>query len=359
MLNRLYWLVLLTAASTAAMAEETKSDANPILEIWQTLDTIMTPLPEACPEEHSWLPDLGMRGLYCQVKSRLDYAGLIQLAGIPAFLSGPHDGARLTLDAPHQFGHYNPEFIAWLRANLLPAQSDPALLATTQPWYDQFLRQRARTWYLAHQRLAADPVFFQAELAAYQAFLQAQSTPEFDHEYYAFAGLAKEGYSEYEVDTAVRYWLRRDLDGTRDDFFAGLTDLMQLYDADFIAAQSASAQANSPKANAIRCVESVMKATREVFPEAYTQFMQAGYEWQDVGEIWPTEVSFYVPARFFPTPLDDQQLRARLAQVVEKVTRENDAHCEQIDVGDVETKSWIAWPDKKVRKVTIRFGIGC
>jgi len=332
---------------------------NPLVSVWKELDVLFTPIKTECPEEDSWLPEQGILGFYCHVKARLDYAALVKLAGMPAFTQGPHSAEGLNLRDPYQFGHYNPEFVQWLRDNLLPAKNSPAIRELTQPFYERYLQQRARTWYVVQETLAADPLFFQAELSAYQAFLTAKEQATFGRDYYYYAKLPEQGYSEYEVDSAVRFWMRREIDGTRAIFTAGLRDLLQLYDSAFVEAQSQSNNIHTEKADTIKCVEDVMKAVRQVFPEAYTQFMQVTYEWQDVGEIWPVEASFYIPARFFPTPLSDQALHQRLTVLVTQVTRENDAHCERLDVAEPETRSWLGWPDKTVRKVTIQFKIGC
>ncbi|GEM_PF-1030584 len=329
---------------------------NPIVAAWQALNTLFTPLRAECPDEHTWLPDRGIRGFYCHAKAKLDYAALVRLAGQPAFASGPHSQDKLNLTAKYEFGHYRPEFVKWLREHMVPGKQDSALRAVTQPWYDQYLRQRARSFYVVYQRLLADPAYLSAELNAYQAFMKAKEAERFDRNYFYYEKLHEQGYDGYEVASAVSFWMRRTIDGTAAEFSAALAELLQVYDTEFLASQQSQAK---PQAQVLQCVEKVMKNITEIFPEAYTQFMAVNYEWQDVGEIWPTQATFYVPARLFPTPLSEAVLRARLDETLKRILRPNDAHCEEIRVEKPEELGWLAWPDKQVRKVVITFGIGC
>ncbi len=103
----------------------------------------------------------------------------------------------------------------------------------------------------------------------------------------------------------------------------------------------------------------IMQMAEAVFPEAYTQFMAVGLERQDIGEIWPASMSFWVPARFFEQALTQEVLDKRLSLLMSKILRPGDAACESIHYGPVEELAWQAWPDKTVRKVTMLFNIGC
>ena len=105
------------------------------------------------------------------------------------------------------------------------------------------------------------------------------------------------------------------------------------------------------------------EAIRAVFPEAYSQFMSVSYERQDAGtgrepEIWPKDASFLVPAKAFEATIKDD-LDARTADLIARVLRPGDAHCETVEVGEVEEYGWMAWPDKRVREITITFNVAC
>ncbi len=115
--------------------------------------------------------------------------------------------------------------------------------------------------------------------------------------------------------------------------------------------------------NVVTPPEEMTSALRAVFPEAYSQFMTVSYERQDAGtgrvpEIWPKDASFLVPAKAFDATVKDD-LDARTSDLIARVLRPDDAHCETVDVGDVQDFGWMAWSDKRVRKITITFNVAC
>jgi len=104
-------------------------------------------------------------------------------------------------------------------------------------------------------------------------------------------------------------------------------------------------------------VEKEVDAVREVFPDAYTQFLNVGFEYHESGEIYPDRVEFYVPSRSFSGPLDEEDLQARARRIADRVGISGS--CANADVGPSEQFSWSAWPDKTVRKVTVHFLFLC
>ena len=109
--------------------------------------------------------------------------------------------------------------------------------------------------------------------------------------------------------------------------------------------------------------EELTEAIRAVFPESYSQFMTVSYERQDAGtgrkpEIWPKDASFLVPAAAYSATIESE-LDARISDLISRVLHPGDAHCESVDVGEPEDYGWMAWPDKRVRKITVTFGVAC
>lgn len=109
--------------------------------------------------------------------------------------------------------------------------------------------------------------------------------------------------------------------------------------------------------------EEMTEAIRAVFPESYSQFMTVSYERQDAGtgrvpEIWPKAASFLVPDKAYDATIASD-LDSRVAALIGRVLRPDDAHCEDASVGDPEDYGWMAWPDKRVRKITVTFNVAC
>ncbi|MEO0961981.1 MAG: hypothetical protein AAFY01_06105 [Pseudomonadota bacterium] len=109
--------------------------------------------------------------------------------------------------------------------------------------------------------------------------------------------------------------------------------------------------------------EEMTEAIRAVFPESYSQFMTVSYERQDAGterdpEIWPKAASFLVPVTAYDGGIATE-LDSRVAALIDRVLRPDDAHCEDVSVGEPEEYGWMAWPDKNVRKITVTFNVAC
>ena len=92
------------------------------------------------------------------------------------------------------------------------------------------------------------------------------------------------------------------------------------------------------------------------FPEAYEDFVNISFE--RVNEsIYPVEATFLIRAKYFEKKLNDKVLKQRGGNVLHKMG--DPASCWEISVGETEEYAWSEWEDKTVRKVTLKFYIGC
>jgi energy-coupling factor transporter ATP-binding protein EcfA2 len=215
----------------------------------------------------SWIQ--GPRTLYTHARTLMDLDKMKSLvAPMPIFLSGPH-GGKLEFYS-YDFGRYNPEFVRWAVDHLIPAASDPAFRAETAPVYQKHLKEAARIYYLAYLHLdkhapevaalrekylesvrdykgkAYDPNSFNSGPGG---ILQSKFSNSFADEFEKGSGgfgdapskpSARRNYAwtsdqgAYYADTAIGFWIRRQIDGTAPDFFAGLKKLLETYDAQFL-----------------------------------------------------------------------------------------------------------------------------
>jgi hypothetical protein len=352
---RMIAMLTLFVFTSLFQAHAKESAEQTVRTIWQDLAELFNPGRQDCTEVHTWLPDLGVRGFYCHVKGRLDYAGLVELIGMPAFREGPHDENSLDLQSLYDFGHYNPAFVERLHHLFLPALKDPEFIVATQEIYNQYIGSLARTFFVVYQELHSDRAYLDAQLKRYQHFMNARQANYFDNEYYYFAALENLGFEGYEVQTAVLFWLRRHLDGTDGLFFSALSDLLALYDSGFLEMRPSQLS----QGRSVVSVEEAIGTVQTVFPEAYTQFMQVSFEYQDSNDIWPAQAQFFVAARYFPAPLDAQTLQERAVMAAQSLAPSDMAVCPSAESGAEEEAAWQAWDEETVRKVQINFGFGC
>ncbi|NEQ49925.1 MAG: hypothetical protein F6K11_07310 [Leptolyngbya sp. SIO3F4] len=240
---------------------------------------------EACD---TWL-DYGLRALYCHVKPFVNYRQLVGTASLPIFKQGPHTDTELTFQGEYSFGHYNPEFLTWIQEKVIVAPGDRVLKYRFQSVYDSKIRLVARVFYKSHQtlfltpeefetveqdyknvqkeyqelletnavnllRFAQDPLTFEEIESNYLARLQTKNVPAEDigfdlgedcrwlADYLAtkyentFEG-EEESHYWYIALTSGGWWVRRSIDGTADQFFEILTQLLEIYDSEWLNEQ--------------------------------------------------------------------------------------------------------------------------
>jgi len=202
-----------------------------------------------CPGSYDYFPDGGMRNFHCHVRTLVSYTKLQQLAGLAAFRQGPHSRDQLNLRSSTSFGRYDPAFVRWLSNHLIPG---PRLRRQTQPIYDKHVRPLARIFYLTHRKLHSSPTYLEQEKARYLKLVRSGLLPSgYLEQYFYFMNPGyldnpEGGFNYFQrrgfdggvdgnvVKTCIAFWIRRSIDGTSADFFAGLRRLLAAYDAAFL-----------------------------------------------------------------------------------------------------------------------------
>ena len=212
---------------------------------------------------YDYFPHGGIQNFYCHLKTYCSYAFLAKTAGMPVFISGPHSPDRLDLKSESDFGHYNPEFVQWLLEWTIPALNDSAFRRLTQPVYDYFVQSLARTYFIVYNKWVHNPDLLKKEIDQYLMRIKEKIYPSCDYQkYYYFLNpsfkfqeeTTESEYSDYDdndeydgnvVNTAAAFWIRRFLDGTAEDFYRGLTALIEIYDTDYTKTAKLKSRLNS------------------------------------------------------------------------------------------------------------------
>jgi hypothetical protein len=77
----------------------------------------------------------GVKSLYEQLRNIVNYAEIVRRFGRSVFASGPHSDTSLNLYASASFGHYSPDFVAWLGRHVRLFLSNATFVKATQPVY--------------------------------------------------------------------------------------------------------------------------------------------------------------------------------------------------------------------------------
>ena len=121
----------------------------------------------------------------------------------------------------------------------------------TQGVYDESIKPLARVFFVTYRKLMDNPVFLVQEKNDYINAIKKRTLEQYHYEkYYSFLeceypiegknrvdfeGPGFDGICDGNVvKTCVAFWIRRSIDGTDDEFYAGLEKLLNVYDRAFL-----------------------------------------------------------------------------------------------------------------------------
>jgi len=221
----LQFILLITVSGLSINFSYAKNDAG-IRSAWNNLDRTMN----QCDDIYDYHPQGGMRIFYCHIKAYYSYQDLVKASHIPVFRKGPHTRDKLSLQSRYDFGYYNKDFVSWLKDYVIVASREPMFRQSTQDLYDKYVKPLATTYHRTFKELSSDPQYYRRETDKYLQLIETKSLGEYYAEdFYEFKDLYKQGYNGNVVKTAVLFWFRRNIDGTKNEFSDALDVLVQSY----------------------------------------------------------------------------------------------------------------------------------
>ena len=191
--------------------------------------------PSKCDEKESIR---GFRYLYCIIKEFDVYRQLILSSDLLIFKEGgPHDRKALNLDSADKFGYYNPEFLEWIQKKAINP-NDGKFKEPIQLAYNDKIKVVARSLYQTHKILFPTPEGsdeFKAIKKKYQDHLIKQDLPKYYFEYKFWELVQKEDTPKHITVSSAGFWVRRSIDGTEKQFFDILTQLLEIYDSEWLS----------------------------------------------------------------------------------------------------------------------------
>jgi ankyrin repeat protein len=158
--------------------------------------------------------ELNIGHVYKRVSRLISISKLSDLSGMDIYIKGPHLKDRLNLHIHSSFGHYNKEFVVWMKDNLIPGADDKRFRSVTRSLYNKYLRDLALHLYRLYVKMQKYPDEIRK---AREMYLEAMA----------------KGKAFSYISNGIRwdnFWLRRSLDGTDREFFRGLEKLLITYD---------------------------------------------------------------------------------------------------------------------------------
>ena len=217
---------------------------------WSRLSQQAARLP--WQETGTYLPEMGVRGRYAALKSLLNPAILEKIFGEKVYRSGPHRGADIDYANENTFGRYNPAFLRKLNTTLNRLSKNQLLTKQLQGLYDREFRIVLRTFYQAYSVAANN----KNVIDGYQRILETPLekrpdgkgvSPISRYFYEQFSDFSSGQGSDFlEDNMAARFWVRRSIDGTADEFYQLLQLTLRTFDPAFLSSQSTRIKQQPP-----------------------------------------------------------------------------------------------------------------
>jgi hypothetical protein len=192
--------------------------------------------------DYDYWPYGGLKNLYYRAINFATYPQLVTYFGRSIWLTGPHTNAELDLSNPTDFGHYDPEFVTWLRSNLRFVLQRPEFVRSTRRAFEKYLLNLALLYYAAYEFLRVNP---SVKARLIQDYVQRTSEKTIEPQYYwALSWIddlpkddpitimmkrLDERFDSNRASSAIYFWVRRSIDGTSDLFFSILADALSTY----------------------------------------------------------------------------------------------------------------------------------
>ncbi|MGB0524682.1 MAG: hypothetical protein ACPGJS_17040 [Flammeovirgaceae bacterium] len=150
-----------------------------------------------------------------------------------------HGAAILKTKEEAGFRHFNPDFITWAGATMVPEPTDQILGHTYQALYDRIFQRFFRTMAVSYQYIQ-EVRDFEEE---YLNYSRNAENPDFRALTYLDERFG-EALPEYTIESdsdawtpqmAIGFWLRRGIDGTADELWTELQRALEKYDSEWLA----------------------------------------------------------------------------------------------------------------------------
>ena len=205
-------------------------------KIKNTLNYLAENLDQATfsPIRVGWQFDYGFKdgwllNKYEYVRSLRTYKEFQAMLDYPIYVSGPHTADELNLNSKYSFGHYNPKFVSQLHKSALFMLSDKEFIANTKPLLETYgildFLKKHKSMYEITQKY---PDEFNTIKLSFVKGIEDETWPEGEYRAMVPPSLDDSYYWNWS-ETSYHFWVRRDIDKTKDIWIGLITDVLNAY----------------------------------------------------------------------------------------------------------------------------------
>lgn len=228
------FLFAFNAVLVTSVQADSKQLANQLSEITLRLDhASFQTVRRGWSHDYGFRSGTGMLNTFEYLRSLLNYEQLQSQVPMAIFLKGPHSKKALDLQHPQSFGYYNPEFVRYFHATVRHMiGSDNFVHASRGLMKKTGLLEKFERLYHIHQYINENKQEYLRFKADYQKGLAAGNWPEGGYREFLPKHLMDHDLYWNWSETVYYFWIRRDIDGTKELWFAVINDVLDAYNVD-------------------------------------------------------------------------------------------------------------------------------
>ena len=155
-------ITLSVIALSFALSAFNNDDSDSVVQRFKDAVENLDKTSHTLVDEFDYWPECGIRVTGSHLASLISLTELEQMLPCPLYVSGPHHDGQWDLDNDDEFGHYNPEAIAYLGGIAQKVVSDKYFVKLTKPLVDNYLYRQMHIMMVIHDALY-DGAFSQEE----------------------------------------------------------------------------------------------------------------------------------------------------------------------------------------------------
>ncbi len=233
-------VIILTLSSSVLLKEinnnkalSTENNDDFTLAIKQVLSNLKNakfkPIREGWTFDYGF-DDGGTLNSFEYIRSLMTYSQFQKKSPVEIFLKGPHTNTTLNLNSQNSFGHYNPEFVKLLHTSINKLIHDKDFINTTRSSLTKFKIIDKLKGYIKVYNIIQEN---QSEFNKIKSeFVDLIETNKWDSYYYREKLPSILNTSDYWnwSETNYYFWIRRDIDDTKDKWHQIILDVITAYD---------------------------------------------------------------------------------------------------------------------------------
>ncbi len=175
--------------------------------------------------------DGGTLNSFEYLRSLMPYSQFQKKCPVKIFLKGPHTNTALDLNSQNSFGYYNPEFVNLLHSSINHIIKNREFINSTRSALNKFKILKKLNDYLKIYNLIQEN---QSEFNKIKSeFVDLIETNKWDSYYYRekLPSILDTEYYWNWSETNYYFWVRRDVDNTKEKWHQIISDVIKAYEA--------------------------------------------------------------------------------------------------------------------------------